>query len=214
MQAFYETGSRLTHDIKNILQSVGTLVTAAEQTQESDTDALLKLIKKQLPVLNQRIASTLDKLKAPSEEKKRQEKISAWWKNLRLRYTQPQVEFVASHLPKHDINAEVLDSVLDNLLGNAIEKTKYEPNTLIKVEIVEGQSERYRIEVTDTGKAMPQQTANELFKKHIQSQNGLGVGLYHAGQDAKQAGYRLSLSRNLNGAVQFTVELSPEADVS
>lgn len=210
MQAFYETGSRLTHDIKNILQSVGTLVTAAEQTQESDTDALLKLIKKQLPVLNQRIASTLDKLKAPSEEKKRQEKISAWWKNLRLRYTQPQVEFVAAHMPKHDINAEVLDSVLDNLLSNAIEKTKYEPNTLIKVEIVEGQNGHYRIEVTDTGKAMPQQTANNLFKKHIPSQNGLGVGLYHAGQDAKQAGYHLSLTRNLNGAVQFTVELSPE----
>ncbi len=189
-------------------------MTAAEQTQESDTDALLKLIKKQLPVLNQRIASTLDKLKAPSEEKKRQEKISAWWKNLRLRYTQPQVEFVAAHLPKHDINAEVLDSVLDNLLSNAIEKTKYEPNTLIKVEILEGNNGHHRIEVTDTGKAMPQQTANELFKKHIQSQNGLGVGLYHAGQDAKQAGYQLSLTRNLNGSVQFTVDLSPETETS
>jgi signal transduction histidine kinase len=210
MQAFYETGSRLTHDIKNILQSVGTLVTAAEQTHESDTDALLKLIKKQLPVLNQRIASTLDKLKAPSEEKKRQEKISAWWKNLRLRYTQPQVEFVASHLPKHDINAEVLDSVLDNLLGNAIEKTKYEPNTLIKVEVTELSSNQYCIEVTDTGKAMPQQTAAELFKKHIQSQNGLGVGLYHAAQDARQAGYTLSLSSNLNGEVKFTVALSTD----
>ncbi len=208
MQAFYETGSRLTHDIKNILQSVGTLVTAAQQTSEEDNEDLLKLIKKQLPVLNQRIAATLDKLKAPSEEKKRQEKISAWWKNLRLRYTQPQVEFVANNLPTHDINADVLDSILDNLLSNALEKTKYEPNTLVKVEIVEEQK-HYKIQVTDTGKRMGQNTAQQLFKKHISSQNGLGVGLYHAAQDALQAGYTLALTQNTDGAVQFTVDLSP-----
>lgn len=208
MQAFYETGSRLTHDIKNILQSVGTLVTAAEHAEESENDALVKLIRRQLPVLNQRIAATLDKLKAPSEEKKRQERISAWWKNLRLRYTQPQVEFVANQLPTHDINADVLDSVLDNLLSNALEKAKYEPNTLIKVEVLEADN-TYQIQVTDTGKAMNQQTAKELFKKHISSHNGLGVGLYHAAQDARQAGYHLSLSQNINGMVQFTVDLTP-----
>jgi signal transduction histidine kinase len=208
MQAFYETGSRLTHDIKNILQSVGTLVTAAQQTNDDDNEGLVKLIRKQLPVLNQRIAATLDKLKAPSEEKKRQEKISAWWKELRLRYTQPQIEFIAAQLPTYDINAEVLDSVIDNLLSNAIEKTKYEPNTLIKVEILE-LSNIYRIEVTDTGKAMPEDVAKQLFRKHISSHNGLGVGLYHAAQDAIQAGYGLSLTKNVDGAVQFAVTLSP-----
>jgi nitrogen-specific signal transduction histidine kinase len=208
MQAFYETGSRLTHDIKNILQSVGTLVTAAQQTNDDDNEGLVKLIRKQLPVLNQRIAATLDKLKAPSEEKKRQEKISAWWKELRLRYTQPQIEFIAAQLPTYDINAEVLDSVIDNLLSNAIEKTKYEPNTLIKIEILE-LSNIYRIEVTDTGKAMPEDVAKQLFRKHISSHNGLGVGLYHAAQDAIQAGYGLSLTKNVDGAVQFAVTLSP-----
>jgi len=168
MQAFYETGSRLTHDIK------------------------------------------LDKLKAPSEEKKRQEKISAWWKSLRLRYTQPQVEFVADNLPTHDISADVLDGVLDNLLSNALEKTKYEPNTLIRVEVTEPNDKHFMVEVTDTGKAMPERTANNLFKKHVKSENGLGVGLYHAGQDALQAGYSVALTSNVDGEVKFTVDLQPE----
>ncbi|HAF01324.1 MAG TPA: ATP-binding protein, partial [Methylophilaceae bacterium] len=123
-------------------------------------------------------------------------------------YTQPQVEFVANNLPTHDINADVLDSILDNLLSNALEKTKYEPNTLVKVEIVEEQK-HYKIQVTDTGKRMGQNTAQQLFKKHISSQNGLGVGLYHAAQDALQAGYTLALTQNTDGAVQFTVDLSP-----
>ena len=208
MQAFYETGSRLTHDIKNILQSVGTLVTAAEQTDDKDSDALLKLIRKQLPVLNTRIAATLDKLKAPGEDKKRLEKMSAWWKNLQLRHTQDGVEFIADNLPPQDINAEVLDSVLDNLLNNALEKTKYQPDTLIKVEMHNTPESGFYIDVTDSGKAMSTQIASDLFKKHIASPNGLGVGLFHAAQDCGQAGYGLSLQSNVNGNVSFRVVLT------
>ncbi len=209
MQAFYETGSRLTHDIKNILQSVGTLVSAAEQSNKKDDEALLQLIRKQLPVLNQRIATTLDKLKAPSEEKKRLEKMSAWWKNLQLRHNQHDIEFIANKLPTEEINAEVLDSVLDNLLNNALEKAKYQPDTLIKVEMYDDAESSFCIDVTDTGKAMDGAIASNLFKKHIASPNGLGVGLFHAAQDSKQAGYGLSLASNVNGAVCFRVELHP-----
>jgi signal transduction histidine kinase len=211
MQAFYETGSRLTHDIKNILQSVGTLVSAAEQTEHKDEQALLQLIRKQLPVLNTRIAATLDKLKAPGEEKKRLEKMSAWWKNLQLRHKHDSIEFTAEQLPKQDINAEVLDSVLDNLLNNALEKTKYEPNTSVRVEMLEDTENGFYIDVADNGKAMNAQIANDLFKKHIASHNGLGVGLYHAAQDCKQAGYDLSLASNVNGAVRFRVALKTAA---
>ena len=207
MQAFYETGSRLTHDIKNILQSVGTLVSAAEQTEHKDEQALLQLIRKQLPVLNTRIAATLDKLKAPGEEKKRLEKMSAWWKNLQSRHHHDAIQFTADQLPKQDINAEVLDSVLDNLLNNALEKTKYQPDTTIMIEMLEDAENGFYIDVTDTGKAMNAQVANDLFKKHIASHNGLGVGLYHAAQDCKQAGYGLSLASNVNGAVRFRVVL-------
>jgi len=210
MQAFYETGSRLTHDIKNILQSTGTLVAAAEQSDEKDQEALLRLIRRQLPMLNQRIASTLDKLKAPSEEKLKLEKISAWWKDLQLRHRESNVEFVADELPRQEIKVEVLDSILDNLISNALEKAKYQPGTTIKVTVLNDEINGCRIEVTDSGKAMDAAVANDLFKKHIASHNGLGVGLYHAGKDAQQAGYELSLVNNINGDVRFRVNLAPK----
>lgn len=213
MQAFYETGSRLTHDIKNILQSVGALVSAAEQTQDKDDEALLQLIRKQLPVLNQRIAATLDKLKAPGEDKKRLEKMSAWWKSLQLRYGRDDIEFITEKLPTQDINAEVLDSVVDNLLNNALEKSKHQPDTTITIKMHSDAESRLCIDVSDTGKAMNVQIANDLFKKHIASPNGLGVGLFHAAQDCKQAGYALSLASNVNGAVCFRVNLAPSVSV-
>ncbi len=211
MQAFYETGSRLTHDIKNILQSVGTLCAAAEQSssehQYADNEALLKLLRRQLPILNQRIAATLDKLKAPSEDKKRQEKFTFWWKALKQRYLYAHLEFIASEIPKFDINAEVLDGVLDNLLQNALEKAKAQQNIWIKAELTDDVGS-FSLDITDTGKAMPAKTAQNLFKKHISSANGLGVGLYHAAKQAEQAGYALSLVKNIDGEVRFRVELA------
>ncbi len=208
MQAFYESGSRLTHDIKNILQSVGTLVTAAQQTNDQDNEALLSLIRRQLPVLNQRIAATLDKLKAPGEDKKRLEKISAWWSALQMRHQLSDIQFNAESLPALDINAEVLDSVLDNLISNALEKAKYQPGINISVTIYDNNETGFCIDVFDTGEVVKDSVVKELFKKHVSSQNGMGVGLYHAAYDAKQAGYTLSLVNNQDKAVCFRLALN------
>jgi signal transduction histidine kinase len=205
-QTFYETGSRLTHDIKNILQSLGTLCAAAEQPGNAEDDIrLVELIKKQLPRLNQRLAATLTKLERPSTEKKQQAKTATWWRNFKQLHAHHQVLFDApTSLPKTDIDPEVLDSVVDNLLQNALEKAKLETNTLIRVTLMP--SEKFCLEVSDTGSAIPAEVANRLFKSHVSSKNGLGVGLYHAAQQAAQAGYELSLVENRDGEVCFRVE--------
>lgn len=208
MQSLYETGSRLTHDIKNILQSLGTLASASEQSQHASDDArLIELIKKQLPRLNQRLASTLTKLELPSLEKKNQAKVSTWWKSFKQLNAHYQVQFEApSTLPKADIDADVLDSVVDNLLQNALEKAKMEANISIKVTLMP--SNHFCLEVTDSGSAIPVEVADRLFKSHVTSKNGLGVGLYHAAQQAQHAGYTLSLIDNLNGEVRFRLEMT------
>ncbi len=201
MQAVYETGSRLTHDIKNIVQSMGALCNAAEQTGETDGEQLLALIRRQLPKLNQRLALTLDKLEAPANEKNRHIKLSTWWNSIKQRHPEKNIEFLSGQLPKTEVDAEVLDSIVDNLLQNAIEKSKNEPGLSIQAEI--GVSDPLSIEVCDSGKAIPEIIAEQLFKKHISSENGLGIGLYHAARQASQAGYLLSLVENRDGAVRF-----------
>ncbi|CAG0999621.1 Sensor protein ZraS [Methylophilaceae bacterium] len=201
MQAVYETGARLTHDIKNIVQSLSGLCRAAELTGDEDNERLVALIRRQLPQLNQRLSLTLDKLQAPNKVQNRIMKLETWWSNIRQRYQQTQVAFLSGPIPELDIDDEVLDSVLDNLLQNAIEKAKNETGTIIEVEMSIG--DKLCIEVTDSGKAMPQEKAETLFKKHVSSENGLGIGLYHAGRQAGQAGYSLSLVNNQDGEVRF-----------
>lgn len=206
MQSLYETGSRLTHDIKNILQTLGTLSAAAEQSNHAEDDArLVDLIKKQLPRLSQRLASTLNKLKEPGMEKKNQAKVSHWWKSFKQLNSHQQVQFEAPiNLPKTDIDPDVLDSVVDNLIQNALEKAKLENDISIHVAIMP--SNHFCIEVTDTGSAIPNSVADKLFKSHVSSKSGLGIGLYHAAQQAEHAGYLLSLTDNSDGEVRFRLE--------
>ena len=216
MQTFYETGSRLTHDIKNILQSMGTLSSAAMQSSLDDEQAeddarLVKMIRKQLPRLNQRLSATLAKLERPNIGNTHFMKVSTWWENfkqLNLHYINAhhQIQFEAPVImPTVDIDADALDSIVDNLLQNALEKAKYEVDTQIKVTLLP--SAHFCIEVSDTGSAMSSEVASQLFKTHIRSKYGLGVGLYHAAQQAKHAGYELSLLDNRNGEVRFRLEM-------
>jgi sensor histidine kinase regulating citrate/malate metabolism len=53
---------------------------------------------------------------------------------------------------------------------------------------------------------VPSQVTELLFKSHVSSKNGLGVGLYHAAQQASHAGYELSLVDNTDGDVRFRLE--------
>jgi signal transduction histidine kinase len=208
MQTFYETGSRLTHDIKNILQSLGTLSAATQQVTDAEDDArLLALVKQQLPRLNQRLAVTLTKLEKPSVEKKRQAKVASWWKSFKqLNLHQPILFDSPARFPNVDIDPDVIDSVVDNLLQNALEKAKHETQLIIKVSLQPTQ--HFCLEVSDNGSAIPEHVANRLFKSHVNSESGLGVGLYHAAQQAQQAGYTVSLIHNEKGSVCFRLEVS------
>lgn len=113
-----------------------------------------------------------------------------------------------AHLPKTDIDPDVLDSVVDNLIQNALEKARLEPGISINVALMP--SNHFCIEVTDTGSAIPREIADKLFKSHVSSKSGLGVGLYHAAQQAENAGYLLSLMDNADGEVRFRLEKTTE----
>ncbi|MBM3342240.1 MAG: sensor histidine kinase, partial [Betaproteobacteria bacterium] len=64
-QAIHETGSRLTHDVKNLLQSLQALCSAAQDSPPSQSGELVALMQRQLPQIAQRLNATMDKLRTP-----------------------------------------------------------------------------------------------------------------------------------------------------
>ncbi len=205
MRAVYETGSRLTHDIKNLVQSLSTLCAAAERADKQDSEQLVALIQRQLPLLNSRLALTLEKLQAPQAEQPRHIRANTWWRNLKQRYSGTSIQFTSRNVaPTSNVYAEIFDNVADNLLQNALEKARSEPGMDVRV-LLSASPEPW-LEVSDNGSAMPHDIAEQLFKSHIRSENGLGIGLFHAARLAQRIGYRLTLSRNQPGDVCFRLE--------
>jgi signal transduction histidine kinase len=201
LQAVYETGSRLTHDLKNMLQSLLSL-TAIAQSREERAQQLLQ---QQLPLLTQRIERTLLKLQQPLlETETTQLALNAWWDALRLRNQHQVIGWRASDsLPDKNIPSALFDCIIDNLIDNALRKRQSEPGITVSVEI---QPEPLRLIVCDSGEPMPENIAANLLRGVVVSENGLGIGLYQAARWAEQLGYRLALISNRGGNVCFELQ--------
>lgn len=198
-QAIHETGSRLTHDVKNLLQSLQALCAAAQDSAPSESANLVALMQRQLPQITQRLNATLDKLRTPDAVGSHRAAAKAWWKALQQRYAHRAVTLtLTGELPQTEIPAEMFDSVVDNLIENALRKT-----TRAQVLFDSGSM---AVRVIDNGDPVPKTIAAQLFSAPVPSNAGLGVGLYHAARFAAQHSYTLSLAQNDPGNVIFKLQ--------
>ena len=201
-QAIYETGARLTHDVKNLLQSLRSLCAAAESSSADEAGALQGLVKRQLPQIAQRLTVTLEKLQAPQESTALQVDAMTWWGGLKQRYTRGEITFscngaaAGARLP-----GELFDSVAENLLQNAIAKVQHHAG--LHIDVTFEPAAGGRLTICDSGDAVPKGVATRLFSVPVPSRNGLGIGLYQAARQAEQAGYSLKLANNTIGSVCF-----------
>src|SRR5262249_25032040 len=83
LQAIHETGARLTHDVKNLLQSLKALCAAALDDEARERigrdDPFRALIQTQLPQIVMRLESTLEKLRKPESEARASLPVERWW---------------------------------------------------------------------------------------------------------------------------------------
>ena len=203
-QAIHDTGARLTHDVKNILQSLKTLLAAADTSTPEDSERLLALMKRQLPQLATRLSQTVDKLKQPAEMDVAHIAAQMWWSALQARYEHDDVRFFAEAVDDTPLPQDLFDSVIDNLLTNALRKRQGEPGVAVEVRLV--LHPLVCLTVTDSGAAAPEHVARNLFLSPVASDFGLGVGLYQAARQAARSGYRLGLPDNQAGRVTFCLQ--------
>jgi signal transduction histidine kinase len=206
-QAIYETGSRLTHDVKNLLQSLRSLCAAAETSDADQAGALQALMQRQLPQITQRLNATLDKLRAPQQVDADRVDASIWWDGLIQRFNSREVQFTAERIAANSrIPSELFDSVADNLIENALrKKTQGQPGRVSVTFSADGGG---RLTVCDNGVTVPRNVVDRLFEAPVPSQSGLGIGLYHAAKQAERLGYCLELCDNEPGKVCFALSLA------
>lgn len=200
LQAVHETGARTTHDIKNLLQSLNVLCSVAG-AEEADSARLNALVRRQLPLVAQRLAQTLERLQRPQADAEAWVPAAQWWEALARQYQGEPVEFApAVLLPGARLPRALFDSVADNLIRNSLAKQRAEPQIGVRVSL-----ETEGLRVCDTGSPVPAQVAAGLLRGPVASTSGLGIGLYQAARQAEAAGYRLTLEKNEPGEVCFAL---------
>ena len=199
-QVIYETGARLTHDLKNMLQSLFALTSIAQH----EPAKARPILQRQLPQLTQRIETLLGKLKTPqSTADEVQIPLPDWWGRLRERYRHREIEWQTKGKSATTIPPELFDCVADNLIENASNKRLREPGIRITVSL---DADTQTFSVTDNGSAIPPPQAHSLLHTVVPSEDGLGVGLYQAARWAQQQGWQLHLAANQPGEVRFELK--------
>jgi hypothetical protein len=214
LKAIYETGARITHDIKNLLQSLQAITSIVTyDSNGSSLEVSQQVLKKQLPNLTQRLQLALDKLQTPQDqESQRSEEIylKDWWSDLRKRNAHNKIMFQQEINGDPTIPVELFDSVIDNLLENIQTKQINEPDIETTITLFCNE-EFINVTVCDSGKMIPEKISRDLLINAINSDNGLGIGLYQACKHAAKFNYVLKLTNNQNGRVCF--EFASQKDI-
>jgi len=201
VQAVHETGARVTHDVKNLLQSLNVLCTVA--AKEEGTPEQQALLRRQLPAITQRLAETLAKLQRPQSPAEERIAAQDWWDALVRQYRASGVDFAVRGLNAGAaLPRAMFDSVADNLIQNALAKRGVDAALLVRVEL--DCNAGIALRVADSGPAVPAAVSKSLFSAPVTSSGtGLGIGLYQSAQQAAASGYVLRLERNVDGDVCF-----------
>lgn len=200
VEAVHETGARVTHDVKNLLQSLNTLCFAAERPGAESSAEFQALLRRQLPVITQRLQQTLDKLRRPDEGPPVRQSAAQWWVELQKRYAGGGIRFIDDGIePQRELPSALFNSVAENLLQNALDKRQREP--ALRVTATLAAADALEFMVCDDGSAIAPEVAARLLRGPVESASGFGIGLYQAARQAAGLGYRLELLANENGRV-------------
>jgi signal transduction histidine kinase len=203
VQAVHETGARMTHDVKNLLQSLNVLCVAAEG--DEDPAKLAALIRRQLPSVTQRLQQTMDKLQRPEHESGQLVTAQSWWEAFQRGLQNRDVEFEAGDIDEAVlVPKELFDSAGDNFLQNALRKRKLDGG--IKVRVGFRCRDTIELSVCDSGMAVAPEVLQGLLRGPVPSEAGYGIGLYQTARLAEILGFSIVLSANEPGNVCFTLK--------
>jgi hypothetical protein len=197
----HHTGARLTHDIKNILQSIKTSIEILDMEQE--TEKSKKLLQTNLARIGVRLESTLNKLKAPKlDTQVNLVDCNRWIKRIAKQHNaNERMHFHRDIEDNIAVPIDLFDSVADNLINNALKK---ESVKRIDVRLLSSK-DVILLSICDDGEAIPSEIEKNLFTQPVSSGSGMGIGLYQSAIMAQAFNYELELSQNDRDRVCFNL---------
>jgi K+-sensing histidine kinase KdpD len=201
-ETIHHTGARLTHDIKNILQSIKTSIDIVQVKPDDNKQKPNKLLRQNLDQISRRLESTLDKLKSPEISTSiKIISLEEWLRRFKSEHAYPWLTVNQDISLNHAIPCELFDSVISNLISNT--QNKKEVSRVI-IDIT-ANTEMIVVTVCDDGEQLNPDLENNLFIKPVSSGEGMGIGLYQSAIMARSFNFELELANNEKGKVCFSL---------
>ncbi len=202
IETIHHTGARLTHDIKNILQSIKASIDILQTDAPEGQELPLQLLDRNLEHISQRLEATLKKLTAPElNGGEKQQRLSQWLEAFRELHKDPRLKYQVSLDKDPFIPPDLFHSVAGNLVTNALSKPGCS-RVLVDISV---DKELILLTVCDDGRAIDKEIESQLFHKPVSSGQGMGIGLYQSAIMAHAYRYELELVNNENGRVCFSL---------
>jgi signal transduction histidine kinase len=168
-------------------------------------ERILALYRGQLPIVARQLESTLARLRAPALVAVHPVVCVVWWSAAQARWSTEGVEFATLTLDDAEVDATLYDTVLDNLLRNALDKRQARgvgENVRVRTGL-QAEGTRTILWVEDDGEAVPEIIVRDLFERPVVSRTGFGLGLYQLSRLARTRHSTLVLAVNQSGRVRF-----------
>ena len=197
----HHTGARLTHDIRNILQSIKTSIDILDMDDENTQSQ--KLLQTNLHQISTRLESTLSKLRAPRlNTRVNMVDCRQWMERIsKLHKSNKRIRFHADIENNVALPVDLFDSVAENLINNALRKSA---STQVDLRLL-SDNDIIVLSICDDGQAIESEIENNLFAQPVSSGSGMGIGLYQSAIMAHAFQYELELSQNERGRVCFNL---------
>ena len=197
----HHTGARLTHDIKNILQSIKTSLDILDMDEDSTQSQVL--LQSNLKQIGNRLESTLNKLRAPKlNTQVNLVDCRQWMERIGKQHNaNKRIHFHADIDNNITLPVDLFDSVAENLINNALKKSA---STRVELRLL-SDNEIILLSICDDGDAIGSEIENNLFAQPVSSGSGMGIGLYQSAIMAHAFQYELELSQNERGRVCFNL---------
>ena len=194
VQALHETGARMTHDVKNLLQSLNVLCSAAERDPDGDparapgADASPPADRAAAAAADARQAAAAADRQRPVRARRRVVGVAAE----DLSAARRGVRGDARSTPGILLPKDLFDSAAENLLQNALEKRKLDPGRRGSRVALELRRRRSSLRVCDTGRPVARNVLQGLLRGPVPSDTGYGIGLYQVARQAEMLGVHAS----------------------
>ncbi|MBN1464720.1 HAMP domain-containing protein [candidate division KSB1 bacterium] len=210
--AWRDVARQISHEIKNPLTPIEFSIYRLESSLPSTAEVSesLRIIKEEIAAIR-RIADTFSRFaKMPHAELKMQRLSDVVKSSVDLFQNDAsgvRMQFhAAPDLPDVPLDEQQIRSVMHNLLKNAIEASAAGSNVQVRVGPDERGARGIKIEVTDSGCGMDEETRKRIFDPYFTTkQGGSGIGLFLAQRIIADHGGRILVASAPGAGTTFTI---------